>query len=115
MVKAGKCWQGQPHLPGIIRPDGSQHCARCGQQLQPPDKRRAWRILAHEKRRPDSDTTSVGTADGLSGGRICPVATATTGGAYAAEYMPRIAGPTPCGLGEGFAVWPGTSGGAASP
>ena len=36
------CWQGQPHLPGVIRRDGSQCCARCGAQLEPPSPDRAW-------------------------------------------------------------------------
>jgi hypothetical protein len=38
----GTCWQGQRHLPGIRRRDGSLWCARCGVQIQPPSRERAW-------------------------------------------------------------------------
>jgi hypothetical protein len=36
------CWQGQVHLLGVIRPDGSRHCARCDVELLPADAGRAW-------------------------------------------------------------------------
>jgi len=61
------CWQGQAaHLPGVIRPDGSQYCARCQQQLEPPLPERAWgaefqtmrsdKALKNRPGRPTTDT-----------------------------------------------------------
>jgi hypothetical protein len=38
----GTCWQGQRHLPGIRRRDGSLWCARCGAQIQPANPAKAW-------------------------------------------------------------------------
>ena len=41
-MTTGDCYGQRPHLPAVTRRDGSVWCARCGVQLQPPNKRRAW-------------------------------------------------------------------------
>jgi hypothetical protein len=38
----GACWQGQRHLRGLTRPDGSVVCCRCLAQMEPPDPARAY-------------------------------------------------------------------------
>jgi hypothetical protein len=50
-MEVGRCFGQQPHLPGIRRPDGSLWCARCQQQLEPPDAARAQLLLRPLSRR----------------------------------------------------------------
>jgi hypothetical protein len=41
-MTAGDCYGHQAYLAGLRRKDGSAWCARCQQQLEAPDPRRAW-------------------------------------------------------------------------